>query len=55
MSDSITTQPDVQDIDSWTHEDIRNFYDLYPDLTILTYAGMLGMTVTEVKTILISK
>lgn len=55
MSDSITTQPDVQDIDSWTPDDIRNFYDLYPNLTILTYAGMLGMTVSEVKTVLMSK
>ena len=55
MSDSITTQPDVQYIDSWTHDDIRNFYDLYPNLTILTYAGMLGMTVSEVKTVLMSK
>ena len=55
MSASISTQPDVQDIDSWTHDDIRNFYDLYPNLTILTYAGMLGMTVGEVKTILMSK
>ena len=55
MSASISTQPDVQDIDSWTHDDIRNFYDLYPNLTILTYAGMLGMTVSEVKTVLMSK
>ena len=55
MSASIATQPDVQDIDSWTHDDIRNFYDLYPNLTILTYAGMLGMTVSEVKTVLMSK
>ena len=52
---NLTTQPDVQDIDSWTNDDIRNFYDLYPNLTILTYAGMLGMTVGEVKTILMSK
>lgn len=52
---NLTTQPDVQDIDSWTHDDIRNFYDLYPNLTILTYAGMLGMTVSEVKTVLMSK
>ena len=44
--------PDVKDIDTWTREDIREFYDLYPDLTILTFAGMLGMTGGEVIEIL---
>ena len=44
--------PDVNDIDNWTHDDIREFYDLNPNLSILTYAGMLGLTGGELKDIL---
>jgi hypothetical protein len=44
--------PDVNDIDNWTRKDIREFYDLNPNLTILTLAGMLGLTGGELKEIL---
>ena len=36
----------------WTHDEIRDYYDSNPNLTILTYAGMLGLTGGEVKAIL---
>jgi hypothetical protein len=39
-------------VDNWTHEDIREYYDNNPNLTLLTLAGMLGLTVPEVKEIL---
>jgi len=43
---------DVSDIDNWTRKDIREFYDLNSNLTILTLAGMLGLTGGELKEIL---
>ena len=36
----------------WTHDEIREYYDSNPDMTILTYAGALGLTGGEVKEIL---
>ena len=42
-------------VDNWTHDDIREYYDNNPNLTLLTLAGMLGMTVAEVKEILIGE
>ena len=36
----------------WTHDEIREYYDSNPDMTILTYAGALGLTGGEVKAIL---
>jgi len=36
----------------WTHGEIRDYYDSNPNLTILTYAGMLGLTGGELKAIL---
>ncbi len=36
----------------WTDDEIRDYYDSNPNLTILTYAGMLGLTGGEVKAIL---
>jgi len=36
----------------WTHDEIREYYDSNPNLTILTYAGMLGLTGGELKEIL---
>ena len=36
----------------WTHDEIREYYDNNPDMTILTYAGALGLTGGEVKAIL---
>ena len=38
----------------WSNSQIRDYYDLHPNITILTYAGMLGMTGTEVKNILMT-
>ena len=36
----------------WTDDEIREYYDSNPNLTILTYAGMLGLTGGELKEIL---
>ena len=36
----------------WSDEEICDFYDRNPNLSILTYAGMLGLTGGEVKQIL---
>jgi hypothetical protein len=44
--------PDLKYIHEWTDDEIRDFYDLNPNISILTYAGMLGMTGGEVKEIL---
>ena len=38
----------------WTHDEIRDYYDSNPNLTILTYAGMLGLTGGELKEILLT-
>jgi len=38
----------------WSNRQIRDYYDLNPDITILTYAGMLGLTGTELKDILMT-
>ena len=38
----------------WTHDEIRDYYDSNPNLTILTYAGMLGLTGGELKAILLT-
>ena len=42
------------DFSTFCADEIREYYDRHPDLSILTYAGMLGMTGTEVKNILMS-
>ena len=36
----------------WTDDEIRDYYDSNPNLTILTYAGMLGLSGGELKDIL---
>ena len=36
----------------WTDQEIRDYYDQNPNLMILTLAGMVGLTGTEVKEIL---
>lgn len=36
----------------WTDDEIRDYYDSNPDLSILTYAGMLGLSGGELKEIL---
>ena len=38
----------------WTHDEIRDYYDSNPNLTNLTYAGMLGLTGGELKEILLT-
>lgn len=38
----------------WTHDEIREYYDSNPDMTILTYAGALGLTGGELKDILMT-
>lgn len=38
----------------WTHDEIRDYYDT-TNVTILTLAGMLGMTGSEVKEILMQQ
>ena len=42
------------DFGTFCADEIREYYDLNPDLSILTYAGMLGLTGTELKAILMS-
>ena len=37
----------------WTDDEIRDYYDSNPDLSILTYAGMLGLSGGELKLSLI--
>ena len=38
----------------WNDDEIRDFYDQNPNLTILTYAGMLGLSGGELKDILMT-
>ena len=40
--------------DVWSDDQIRDYYDQNPNLTILTYAGMLGLTGGELKDILMT-
>ena len=42
------------DFSTFCADEIREYYDLNPNLSILTYAGMLGLTGTELKGILMS-
>ena len=42
------------DFGSFKHWEIREYYDRHPDLSILTYAGMLGLTGGELKDILMT-
>ena len=37
---------------TWGDDQIREFYDNNPNLLLLTYAGMLGLSVGELKDIL---
>lgn len=39
----------------WTDDDIRDFFDQNPNLGLLTYAGMLGLSVGELKEILLEE
>ena len=38
----------------WTDDEIRDYYDSNPNLSILTYAGMLGLSGGELKEILMT-
>jgi hypothetical protein len=40
--------------DVWSDDQIRDYYDQNPDISILTYAGMLGLTGGELKDILMT-
>jgi len=39
----------------WTDDEIRDFFDQNPNLGLLTYAGMLGLSVGELKEILLEE
>tara|TARA_R100001369_G_scaffold91397_1_gene132592 strand:+ start:942 stop:1157 length:216 start_codon:yes stop_codon:yes gene_type:complete len=39
---------------NWSDDQIRDYYDQNPNITILTYAGMLGLTGGELKDILMT-
>lgn len=47
-------QIDFIDFGTFCADEIREYYDRHPDLSILTYAGMLGLTGTELKAILMT-
>jgi hypothetical protein len=39
----------------WTDEEINEYYDQHPDLTLATLARMTGKTVAELKKILMGE
>ena len=41
-----------KDMETWDNNQIRSFYDDNPNLLLSTYAGMLGLSVGELKDIL---
>jgi hypothetical protein len=41
-----------KDMETWDDDQIRDFYDDNPNLLLSTYAGMLGLSVGELKDIL---
>ena len=45
---------EVTNMHTWDDDQIRDYYDLNPDLSILTYAGMLGLSGGELKEILMT-
>jgi|TARA_R110000765_G_scaffold45304_1_gene93638 hypothetical protein len=49
------TELNLAQILDWDDQDICEFYDRNPNLSILTYAGMLGLTGSEVKQILMGE
>lgn len=44
----------MDNMHTWDNDQIRDYYDQNPNLTILTYAGMLGLTGGELKDILMT-
>ena len=47
-------QIDFIDFGTFCADEIREYYDRHPDISILTYAGMLGLTGGELKDILMT-
>jgi hypothetical protein len=45
---------DITRIADWTDEEICYYYDMKPNLTLLTFAGMLGLSGGELKAILMA-
>ena len=46
---------DINRIADWTDEEICDYYDMKPNLTLLTFAGMLGLSGGELKAILMDE
>lgn len=46
---------DIKRMHEWTEEEICDYYDMTPNLTVLTFAGMLGLSSGELKAILTSR
>ena len=44
----------MDNMHTWDNDQIRDYYDQNPNLTILTYAGMLGLSGGELKEILMN-
>lgn len=56
MSNATATKwCDINRIAEWTDEEIRDYYDMKPNLTLLTFAGMLGLSGGELKAILMDQ
>ena len=51
----MSTWCDPNNMALWSDEEIRDFYDLNPNLTLLTFAGMLGLSGGELKAILMAE
>jgi len=45
---------DMSRVAEWTDEEICDYYDRKPNLTLLTFAGMLGLSGGELKAILMA-
>ena len=53
IGDGVVAKPTIEDnMHTWTEQQICEYYDQNPNLTLLTYAGMLGLSVGELKEIL---
>ena len=46
---------DINRIAEWTKEEICDYWDMQPNLTLLTFAGMLGLSGGELKAILMDE
>ena len=45
---------EVTNMHTWDDDQIREFYDNNPNLSLSTYSGMLGLSVGELKEILMT-